>query len=517
MLISRVSAALAPMLVLTLVAAGLVFLPPAPQTAAAADASLTLSASSSAVHPGDSFSVSVDLTMPAGAHALSTVAFRVTFDASLMTVQDAAPSGSFPSVMEKATTASFVGLSLSVGSDNNSAVATSTNVATIQFQAKAVADTKASLHIRDASAFSIAAADSPAANIIGGSSGTSVCIAADLDCSPPQLALSKEKSKYNGRVLATMTDFTASNALTVRWPDGTVLCSTTANSDGDGSCWFRTPLRPLGNYAVSATDTNGKEAHRTVIQPVNAHLQSNAEYLLASLLLLFRRGIGAALRGERHAPGAVGRELHGSTIGILGLAPSGHVLAMLLDALGAKLIGYDPAVHQAASTWQRLKIQPVNLPELLARADAVSVQVMYASRYEHFINDNVLAHCRRGQLWVGTTRTSLFDPQALARALTDGRIEAAMLDGAESGFASGDSPLKGLPNLFLTPRVGSLTREARVRASWYVAQRLHESLTQPRHSGFDSILSAPMGLDSLLPESGPVPLSGPAPLADDPD
>ena len=42
--------------------------------------------------------------------------------------------------------------------------------------------------------------------------------------------------------------------------------------------------------------------------------------VLASLLLLFRRGIGASLRGERHAPGTVGRELHGSTIGILGLA-----------------------------------------------------------------------------------------------------------------------------------------------------------------------------------------------------
>ena len=283
---------------------------------------------------------------------------------------------------------------------------------------------------------------------------------------------------------------------------------------------FAPVLRAVGRMHIG-TDNTDLDACRDrkvrVIQPVNAHLQSNAEYLLASLLLLFRRGIGAALRGERHAPGAVGRELHGSTIGILGLAPSGHVLAMLLDALGAKLIGYDPAVHPAASTWQRLKIQPVKLPELLARADAVSVQVMYASRYEHFINDNVLAHCRRGQLWVGTTRTSLFDPHALARALTDGRIEAAMLDGAETGFASGDSPLKGLPNLFLTPRVGSLTREARVRASWYVAQRLHETLTRPRHSGFDSILSAPMGLDSLLPESGPVPLSGPAPLADDPN
>lgn len=283
---------------------------------------------------------------------------------------------------------------------------------------------------------------------------------------------------------------------------------------------FAPVLRAVGRMHIGTDNTDldaCRERKVRVIQPVNAHVQSNAEYLLASLLLLFRRGIGATLRGERHAPGTVGRELHGSTIGILGLAPSGHVLAMLLDALGAKLIGYDPSLHHTASTWDRLKIQPVPLPELLARADAVSVQVMYASRYEHFINDNVLAHCRKGQLWVGTTRTSLFDPHALARALTDGRIEAAMLDGAEAGFVSGDSPLRGLRNLFLTPRVGSQTREARVRASWYVAQRLHETLTHPRHSGFDSILSAPMGLDSVPPESGSAPLSGSQTLADEPD
>jgi D-3-phosphoglycerate dehydrogenase len=105
---------------------------------------------------------------------------------------------------------------------------------------------------------------------------------------------------------------------------------------------------------------------------------------------------------------------------------------------------------------------------------------------------------------------------ALARALSDGRIDAAMLDGAESGFASRGTPLYEQRNLYLTPRLGSSTRESRVRASWYVAQRLHETLTQPRHSGFEPILSAPMGLDSVLPaDSGPAPLSGPVPLTDE--
>jgi D-3-phosphoglycerate dehydrogenase len=202
---------------------------------------------------------------------------------------------------------------------------------------------------------------------------------------------------------------------------------------------FAPVLRAVARMHVG-TDNTDLEACRErrvrVVQAINAHVRSNAEYLLACLLLLFRRGIGASLRGEKHAPGTIGREIHGSTIGILGLAPSAHALAIMLDSLGAKLIGYDPAVHHTASTWQRLRIQPVSLQELMSQSDAVTVQVLYASRYQHFINDKVLAACKPGQLWVGTTRSSVFDAQALAAALKDGRIDAAMLDGGENGFAS---------------------------------------------------------------------------------
>jgi D-3-phosphoglycerate dehydrogenase len=269
---------------------------------------------------------------------------------------------------------------------------------------------------------------------------------------------------------------------------------------------FAPVLRVLAR-THGGTDNTDLEACRErrvrVLHAVNAHVRANAEYLLASLLLLFRRGIGASLRGVRHAPGTVGREVHGSTIGIFGLAPTAHALAILLDALGAKLIGYDPAVHHTASIWERLKIQPVSCPEMMAQADAISVQVLYASRYEGFINDKVLAPCKPGQLWVGTTRSSLFDADALARALGDGRIDAAMLDGAESGFASRGTPLHEMTNLHLTPRLGSLTRESRQRASWYIAQRLHETLITPRHSGFEPIITANMPLEHA-PDSAPM-------------
>lgn len=276
---------------------------------------------------------------------------------------------------------------------------------------------------------------------------------------------------------------------------------------------FAPVLRAVARLHVGTdnTDLEACREHRVrVIQGTHAHVRSNAEYVLASLLLLMRPGIVSGLRGERHAEPVVGRELHGSVVGIVGLAPSAHALAMMLAALGARLLGYDPAVHPTAPVWERLHIEPVGLPNLLERADAVTVQVLYASRFQALLNEKVLAHCKHGQLWVATTRSAIFEPHALAQALGDGRIAAAMLDGAESGFAGRGTPLHELPNLYLTPRVGSLTRESRLRASWYVAQRLHETLTAPRNTGFDPILSGPAPLDSQSPDSVPAPVAPPA-------
>jgi phosphoglycerate dehydrogenase-like enzyme len=260
---------------------------------------------------------------------------------------------------------------------------------------------------------------------------------------------------------------------------------------------FAPRLKAVARVHVG-TDNTDLEACRDrrvrVIQASTANVRSNAEYLLAALLLLYRRGIGAAMIGERQGDMRIGRELNGSVVGILGLAPTAHTFSLMLHALGAKLIGYDPAVHHTAPIWSRLHVRPVTLQEVMAHSDAVSVQVMYASRYQHFINDKVLAHCKRGQVWAVISRSHLFEPQALAKALGDGRIESCMMDGAEAGFASLGSVLHDLPNLLITPRLGSYTREARLRSSWYVAHRIHETLTRPQVSGLDQLSSNPMEL-----------------------
>ena len=259
---------------------------------------------------------------------------------------------------------------------------------------------------------------------------------------------------------------------------------------------FLPRLKAVCRLHVGTDNTDLEACHERgikVIHATSANVRSNAEYLLSSLLLLYRRGLVSALMGRGHPTSQMGRELHGSTVGILGLAPTAHTLAGMLDGLGVRLIGYDPAVHYSAPIWKHLHIQPVSLPDLMSRADAVSVQMLYASRFKGFVNDKLLANCKRNQLWVGISRSELFDEVALAAALSDGRIEACVLDGAEAKFRGPESPLHGLKNLFITPRLSSHTREARLRSSWYVAHRLHEAISV-QHSGTDRLQSAPVDL-----------------------
>lgn len=266
-------------------------------------------------------------------------------------------------------------------------------------------------------------------------------------------------------------------------------------------------LRLIARMQLSSDNTDLDACARRrvrVVQARSATVRSNAEYVLYGLLMLYRRGMVSALLGRKLAHVRMGRELAGSTIGMLGLAPVAHTLAPMLKALGARLVGYDPAVHHAAPIWNNLGVEPVPVEQLLARADSVSLQVIYATRFRGWINERMLNHCKPGQLWVSVSRSSLFDPEALALALSDGRIDACLLDGAGEGFASEGTPLHGIPNLHLTPRLGAHTREAKLRSSWYVAHRIHETLSPAaalvpqRQSDFSPLdsLHAPFDQDS---------------------
>jgi hypothetical protein len=113
---------------------------------------------------------------------------------------------------------------------------------------------------RGTSLVTIPYAAEPGAHTIRGSVigvGRSTTTTFTVTRPPWQMSLDKVTSKYNGKVTATMTGFAANSPITLRWQDGTILGQSTTDGSGAAAILFRTPLVPLGNYTVTATDGNG--------------------------------------------------------------------------------------------------------------------------------------------------------------------------------------------------------------------------------------------------------------------
>jgi len=218
-----------------------------------------------------------------------------------------------------------------------------------------------------------------------------------------------------------------------------------------------------------------KRQHVRVVQASSATVRASAEYLLSSLLALFRHG-GCPPALAVSAGFTLGREINDSVIALFGMSPPAQMLAPMLMALGARVIGYDPAVHRSAELWQRLGVQPMGLSEMLEAADAVSVQLAYATRYRGLLGERVLQACKPGQLWTNISRPALFDLEALAGCLRSGRIAACMMDSDDPHLSEADSPLRGLLNLNITPHLAPRTQESWLRGSWYLVDRIHETL-----------------------------------------
>ena len=234
-----------------------------------------------------------------------------------------------------------------------------------------------------------------------------------------------------------------------------------------------------------------------MIQASSATVRASAEYLLSTILTLFRSGVHGACADCRDGAPAVrpapGREINDSVVALLGLAPVAHVLATMLVPLGVRVVGYDPAVHRNAELWRRLGVQPMSLNEMLEVADAVSVQMIYASRYRGLLGERILSSCKPGQLWTSISRAALFDLDALSEVLRTGRIGALMMDSDDEEIYAPDSPLQGLPNVCVTPRLAPYTHESQLRGSWYLVDRIHETLMMSEARGPGGMLdSEPM-------------------------
>ncbi len=259
-------------------------------------------------------------------------------------------------------------------------------------------------------------------------------------------------------------------------------------------------LMTVGRLSAGAENLDLESCARAgieVVRPATASANAEAEFAIGALLQMLRRVPVINAEGL-----AVGRELGGSVIGIVGMTPAARPLASLLDAFGARIIGYDPAVHADDGLWHRWGVEPVPMRQLMELSDGVCVLLSYYTRYHGLLGTRYLAECKPSQVLVSLAPSGLFNESALAQVLATRRMAAAWFDSMEPGTLDPGRPLHAIDALQVTPRVASTTRESRIRSAWAVAQRMHEIL-QARPAQADFRSTTPDALADLEDDSRP--------------
>jgi len=235
-------------------------------------------------------------------------------------------------------------------------------------------------------------------------------------------------------------------------------------------------LRVVGRMSAGGEniDMDACRAHQVeVVRSLTASANAEAEFVMGALLALLRRVPVMSSDGM-----LVGRELGCATIGLIGVTPAVRMLAQLLPAFGARVVGYDPSLHESDPIWVQWGIAPLPLRELMEQSDGVAVQLGYFPRYRGLIGERVLSFSKPSQVIVSIAHSALFEETALAQALGSGRVLAAWFDSMEPGAMEEGRPLFGQPSLQVSPRLASTTRESRTRAAWSVARRIDELLAE---------------------------------------
>lgn len=237
-------------------------------------------------------------------------------------------------------------------------------------------------------------------------------------------------------------------------------------------------LIAVGCFCIGTDQVALEEARRRAIPVFNApfsNTRSVAELVLGQIIMLMR-GIFpksvAAHRGEWIKSAANSWEVRGKTLGIVGYGNIGAQLSVLAESLGMHVLFYDTAPRLPLGRAEACH----SLHELLAKADLVSLHVPDTGQTRWMIGAAQIRAMRPGSFLINASRGKVVDVEALAAAIRDGHLLGAAADvfPDEPSHAREEflSPLRGLPNVILTPHIGGSTAEAQERIGHEVARKL---------------------------------------------
>ena len=239
-------------------------------------------------------------------------------------------------------------------------------------------------------------------------------------------------------------------------------------------------LSAIGAFCIGTNQIDVAGATSRGVAVFNApfsNTRSVVELALAEIIALTRRLTekDRAMHDGLWDKSADGlHEVRGRRLGIVGYGNIGAQLSVLAENLGMSVLFYDTADKLPLSM-----ARPVSsLEELLESVDIVTLHVDGRPGNSSMFGEAEFARMRPGSIFLNLSRGFVVDQEALRRHLESGHLSGAGLDVfPEEPKARGDefrSPLRGLPNVILTPHIGGSTEEAQQDIGRFVAGKLRD-------------------------------------------
>ena len=238
-------------------------------------------------------------------------------------------------------------------------------------------------------------------------------------------------------------------------------------------------LKVIARAAVGIANIDVEYATEKGILVLNTpgkNTNSAAELTMGLLLAVVRR-INLAhdnmRRGgwDRHR--FTGVELMGKTIGIVGLGNVGHRVAKFCRGFDMRVLACDPYIPD--ETFERNRVEKVDLETLIAQSDVISVHVPKNRETTGMIGVAEIARMKPGVVLLNAARGGIIKEDALLEGLLSGHVAGAGIDTWDPEPPK-ENPFKDLPQVVMTPHIGASTDEAQIRVAECIAEQLPRAL-----------------------------------------
>jgi D-3-phosphoglycerate dehydrogenase / 2-oxoglutarate reductase len=205
----------------------------------------------------------------------------------------------------------------------------------------------------------------------------------------------------------------------------------------------------IRNVDVAAASKAG-----VLVTQASAGFVTSVSELVFGFMIDLARGVNPATHLYHHnrvPPARMGREVKGSTIGVIGYGQIGKEVVRLAKAFGMRVLIHDPYVKE---------IEQVSLDELLSHSDFVVPLAVATEETENLINEKTLKAMKRGAFLINVSRGNLVDEEALAAALKSGHLGGCAMDVGRAPDQMPSLPLASRADVIATPHIAGLTLPA---------------------------------------------------------